>query len=291
MVLTFMLLYAASIVFTTLVGRGFIYDDDDAPEFESAKKLYGTLLRSFVSLFKLMNDDQSVVEPIIGTIGGQLLFYGFMCMSNWMMLAILTSVVSENMMSASRKIATEDTRLEEDLNRDSVKRRLMAVFKGLDTDNNGSLDEDEFYKMIQDDSLRSDLYDASGLEAEDLLDMFKCVSFLNKNGKRVLPYATFITCLNDAHKVCSQRSALHIMERLRAMEHRTEARLNKALVKLGVPEEELNELPSIDKNMREAQLEDQEEQETVKMLKVNTSRGSSKSPASRGSPQTNDDQE
>ncbi|CAE8626638.1 unnamed protein product, partial [Polarella glacialis] len=82
--LTFMLLYAASIVFTTLVGKGFIYEDYDAPE--SAKILYGSVFRTFLSLFKLMNDDQSMVEPIIGTVGGQLLFYGFMCMSNWMML-------------------------------------------------------------------------------------------------------------------------------------------------------------------------------------------------------------
>lgn len=38
-----------------------------------------------------MNDDQSVVTNIISTVGGQILFYTFMMLSNWMMLAILTS--------------------------------------------------------------------------------------------------------------------------------------------------------------------------------------------------------
>merc|ERR1719424_1669662 len=82
-VLTMLMLYACAIVFTHLVGK------------------------SLFSLFKLMNGDTNIVRSIDDTLGGKMLFVCFMILANWAILAILTSVVSENMISASTKI-TED---------------------------------------------------------------------------------------------------------------------------------------------------------------------------------------
>jgi hypothetical protein len=82
MVLTFLVLYAGAIVFTSLIGHGYIYShlSDVPPE---AELYFGTVPQSVFSLFKLMNGDTGVVEPITQDIKGRLLFACFMVLSNW----------------------------------------------------------------------------------------------------------------------------------------------------------------------------------------------------------------
>ena len=141
-VLAFLLLYSASLVFRCLVGEGYIYDHpDDMPE--EALELFGTVWRSFLALFKLMNDDQSVVAPIITTVTGQILFYMFMMLSNWMMLAILTSVISDNMMQASRAKDELDRQKEARETHKAAQKRLKVIFHRLDEDSDGSISEEE----------------------------------------------------------------------------------------------------------------------------------------------------
>merc|ERR1712232_673156 len=91
MTLTFLLLYGGAIVFTSLIGHGYIYSSKSEipPE---ANLYFGTVAQSSFSLFKLMNGDTSVVEPITKDMKGRLLFVAFMVISNWAVLAILTSV-------------------------------------------------------------------------------------------------------------------------------------------------------------------------------------------------------
>ena len=161
--------------FTSLVGQGYIYNDpDEMPE--EAVQYFGTVWRSFLALFKLMNDDQSVVAPIITTITGQILFYAFMMLSNWMMLAILTSVVSDNMMSASRVKEEEDRKktFEEDQQR--AKRRIQQIFRELDEDQNGSISEHEMVTLLSDPNLQAELCEASRLHPADLVEMLYCSS-------------------------------------------------------------------------------------------------------------------
>ena len=161
--------------FTSLVGQGYIYSSpDEIPE--EAVQNFGSVWRSFLALFKLMNDDQSVVAPIITTVTGQILFYSFMMLSNWMMLAILTSVVSDNMMSASRVKEEEDRRksLQEDQQR--ARRRITSIFHQLDEDQNGSISEQEMVQLLSDPNLQAELCEASRLDPADLVEMLYCTS-------------------------------------------------------------------------------------------------------------------
>ncbi|CAK9065489.1 unnamed protein product [Durusdinium trenchii] len=161
-ILTFILLYSASLVFTTLVGRGYIYEDpEDVPD--EAMLYFGTVWRSFLALFKLMNDDQSVVTQIITTIGGQILFYAFMMLSNWMMLAILTSVISDNMMTVSRTKEEEDRKRSMQDRAEMAKRRITQIFQRLDEDHSGSITEDEMRQLLSDLDLQAELCEAAGL--------------------------------------------------------------------------------------------------------------------------------
>ena len=165
----------AALRFTSLVGQGYIYDrPEDIPE--EAVQYFGSVWRSFLALFKLMNDDQSVVSPIITTVSGQILFYAFMMLSNWMMLAILTSVVSDNMMSASRVKEEEDrqTQLQEEHER--AKRRITKIFRQLDEDQNGLISEGEMLQLLSDQNLQAELCEAACLHPADLVEMLYCTS-------------------------------------------------------------------------------------------------------------------
>merc|ERR1712050_146357 len=99
------MLYSCSVVFTTLVGKGFVFGREPPV---AAKEHFGSTARSLFSLFKLMNGDVSVAAPICSYALGQVLFASFMIVSNWAILAILTSVVSNNMIMSSNRAFEED---------------------------------------------------------------------------------------------------------------------------------------------------------------------------------------
>merc|ERR1712232_272806 len=69
---------------------------------------FGTVPRALYSLFTIMTGEMEPAEAISGAVAGKLALVGFMVCSNWAILAILTSVVSDNMISSSRDIAEKE---------------------------------------------------------------------------------------------------------------------------------------------------------------------------------------
>lgn len=242
MVLTALFLYAASIVFTTLVGQGFIFNGHIPDE---ASEYYGSVLRTFLSLFKLMNDDQSMVAPIIDTMGGQLLFYAFMMLSNWIMLAVLTSVVSDHMMAASRQHDQAVEKEEASKRHASAEGRLISIFQQIDTDNTGTIDSEELEMLLADANLRAELSAASSLEIADLIELLHCVKYTRPDGKQVLLYRQFLHMLQDGSYVAKERSIYKVMELMRAFESRQDQKMNLALQALGVKSDQIAKLPSL----------------------------------------------
>ena len=264
--LTFLLLYSAALVFTTLVGEGYIYSDPgEIPQ--DAMQNFGSVWRSFLALFKLMNDDQSVVAPITTTVAGQILFYCFMMLSNWMMLAILTSVVSDNMMSASRVKEDEDRQKAAQEHQERARRRITKLFHQLDNNQDGSISESELVQILSDPNLRAELCEASGLRPADLVEMLFCTSYRSPTNERVILYRQFLTMLRDESEQASQRSIFKVLEGMRAMEFRMEKRINVALQRLNVPPDEMDELPSLNEELqRVRELEDSPERSLAKHL-------------------------
>merc|ERR1712232_728323 len=132
LVLTVIVLYAAAILFTTLVGKGYLYAGRKAPKL--AADTFGTVTQSLFSLFRVMNGDIDIVAPICDSITGRLLFMCFMVLSNWAILAILTSVVSDNMISSSVMHTMEEEALAKEEARAKRQRRLYTLFKEVDHD-------------------------------------------------------------------------------------------------------------------------------------------------------------
>lgn len=235
MVLTLLMLYACSIVFTNLVGKGLLTDSAVS---DSAFDFFGSVPKSLFSLFKLMNGDMSVVQPITGSVTGQLLFAGFMVVSNWAILAVLTAVVSENMISTSQSADQEDQ--EKHIAEENSKRmrRLTALFKEIDTDGGGTISSMEWQRMMEDSWLHRELCNATGLQRADLIDYFECLAKDPKQEERFkvrslygtdlhLDYKTFIEALNDQHTVADHKSMMHVTKFLRVLESSVKSEFDK----------------------------------------------------------------
>merc|ERR1719296_291118 len=122
-VLVFMMmtLYSAAILCTRLIGHG-----DILPE--SLSTLFGTMsswsLMKFVPLF----DEVPLLRPVF------VLFYIY---SAWALLAVMTGVVSENMISIRDQLMKEGEERDE-MRKTLITKFLLELFQEADVDNDGT---------------------------------------------------------------------------------------------------------------------------------------------------------
>merc|ERR1712032_348533 len=256
LILAFVVLYGLGIVFTTIIRQGAIFGGEAAPK--DALEEFGSVPASMFALFKLMNDDQSVADPFTDVAGGRLLFIIAMVTSNWALLAILTSVVSDNMISSSARSLQEELQIEELEEQQRNRTKLKILFGEIDHDKSGLIDEDEWQVMMDDPRTSSEITGLTGLESDDLFDLFDCLSDANHNKKagrwqesekRVLDYEELIAALKDERKVADKRSMLHLMAHvrsmdtfIRSMDKRTDERFHVLLQLSGAPSDQIAQL-------------------------------------------------
>merc|ERR1712007_116763 len=118
-----------------------------------------------------MGDPLMKTQPLT-----RLLFVLFMVVSNWMILATLTAVVSENMITVSRQQEKEEKTKHELSTKVLAQYRLKMLFEEMDTNHDRTIDELEFKDLMNTPVLRDELVDATGLCPEDLEDLFSFLS-------------------------------------------------------------------------------------------------------------------
>merc|ERR1712194_853565 len=110
-----------------------------------------------------MNGDIAVIDPICNNVAGQLMFASFMVVSNWAILAILTSVVSDNMIASSQR-AFESDEAQNNLKRIVKQRReLITLFEEIDKDGSGCITTPGWKGMMADTGLCYALCETTGL--------------------------------------------------------------------------------------------------------------------------------
>eukprot|EP00811_Abedinium_folium_P000353 NODE_10322_length_1360_cov_6.789943.p1 GENE.NODE_10322_length_1360_cov_6.789943~~NODE_10322_length_1360_cov_6.789943.p1 ORF type:complete len:324 (-),score=112.13 NODE_10322_length_1360_cov_6.789943:227-1198(-) len=222
MVLTVVLLYACAILFTSLVGHG-LMPGNDVPA--DARVLYRTVGQAIFNLFRVMNGDEGPFEPLFAKAPLRVLCIGFVILSNWAVLAILTAVVSENMISATEDHeAAEKTELETATQSES-KDRLTTLFKEIDKDGDGRLDEKEFNLLLRDKGLCNELCNASKLSVRDLTDLFLYLSKPGDDGVWTIVYRDFIDKLQVEGRDVSERSLFRLEKQMRILEQRIDQKL------------------------------------------------------------------
>jgi hypothetical protein len=215
MVLTALVLYACAVVFCTLVSQGVLYPKDDIPD--NAKAHFGSMGKSLFSLFDLMNGDTTVVYGITDKLAGQILFAAFMVISNWSILAILTSVVSDNMITASGRILDDEAAKSKAEKKRLNREKMLSAFKEIDADGGGTITNAEWQILWNDDGIRNVLQEATNLEAQDLMDLYVLVCKM-QHDENLLPYDDFVSVIEDDGKPMDRRSFLKLMARMENLE-------------------------------------------------------------------------
>jgi len=263
MVLTLLTLYAGAITWTSLVGKDMLpppmKGNESDEEIDSvlqaeAHKYFGSVPDSLFSLFKLMNGDTAVVSSVTHTVYGQLLFAGFMILSNWAVLAILTSVVSDNMISSSARAAEEEAQEKSARARQTRITRLNSIFHEVDKQNNDVINEEEWKDLLKNKQknkvLCADLCDVTGLNEKGLQEMFDCASHDEealspapsaRPGSRVLTYDAYMDALEEETATADKQSVRNVILHLHGLEgmlrhiHSEMAEMRHA-VNLGTPQ-------------------------------------------------------
>lgn len=216
-VLTLLTLYAGAIVFTNLVGKGMIYPSQQAPP--EALEVFGTMGASLFSLFEMMNGDTEVITPIKDILFGKFMFAGFMVVANWAVLAILTAVVSENMISTSARFSEEERMKKEHAEFKKSEDRLMDLFESGDPDRHGRISRQQWKAMLDDKTTRLELNEGTHLTKDDMVDIFDCLAIDDDDDDDMyIDYKDLIHSLKANATVADKRSVLHVMIRLRAMQ-------------------------------------------------------------------------
>lgn len=209
LLLTLLILYAGAIIFTTLIKQDFL-----TPATEAGQRSFGSVPGSLLSLFELMNGNISIVDPITQTIPGQLSFAVFMVLSNWAVLATLTSVVSESMMSHTARDAEEDAAKLKAAEHRVRGERLRDLFQSIASDSDGNVSEQEWCALWRDPVLSEEIVDASTLSPHLLQDMFRCMAHMDSEGKRLVRFDSLIEYLDDVPAPADNRSVMHMASRL-----------------------------------------------------------------------------
>lgn len=224
-VLAIMTLYGGAIIFTNLVGEGLIYNGGAAPD--AALAVFGTVSQSLFSLFELMNGDTSVIEPIKDMIIGRILFAGFMVISNWAILAILTAVVSDQMIAASNAYQEEASAEKSQQDERENHRRLQEIFEDSDRDKSGSISKSEWVMMLDDAGTMLELSEGTHLGKADLADLFDCLAVdtdVATGGK--IKYDDLIHSLKANSSLADKRAILHVMLKLKVMQDTIQTQLS-----------------------------------------------------------------
>jgi len=223
LVLTLVLLYASSILFTSLVGHGLMVGVTIPSQ---SRALFGSVLQSMFLLFRVMNGDQTPMEPLLHSAQLKVLFILFMVISNWMVLAILTAVVSENMLSATNDFMRAEKREDDQCAKAKSSQRLIALFKEVDKDGDGTIDEPEFHALLADKGLCDEFCDATGLCVRDLKDLFSFLSEEEGDGHWRIDYVHFVHKLQIESKDVCERSVFRLERQMRLIETRIDAKLD-----------------------------------------------------------------
>jgi len=237
-ILTFVVLYIFAIIFTTLVGQGMVFDKGAPPE---AQETFGSVEQSLYMLFKLMNDDQSVVM-FTNSVWVRLLFMLSMVVLNWVMLATLTSVVTDHMNSATSRADKEEEEKNNEIERQYKANRLMDLFEKMDMDGNGLVERKEFEAMLMKHYERNELMESTGLKGSDLAELFEYLSHDTAEHTKVINYEDFIEKLTAQGKTATEKAIYRLESQMRQAEQRNQQRFDNLITMLEVPSGERKRL-------------------------------------------------
>jgi voltage-gated sodium channel len=214
MLLTVMVLYAASLVAVKLLRDGLAYGEIGPPA--SVVENFGSMWDSMFALFQVMNGDASPLEDVFTSLPASKGFYMlFVVGCNWAILAILTAVVSDNMIKVTEEVSMEQE-YEIKVRLNNTRRKVFAeVFDHMDISSDGLVSEEEFHNVFKDQDKRMELCDALQMDPDEVVEIFDLMPRMKCGG---VDRDAFIYALErDAH-VVNMRCFMGLEQRLHKVE-------------------------------------------------------------------------
>jgi len=175
LVFLLMTLYATAILCSRLIGNsGFVSEDVEDPTLlhviitmfttveDSMFALFGTMSSWSLLKFAPMFPDMPWLKPT---------FVVFYVYSAWALLAVMTGVVSENMIAIREQMVKEDEAREE-MRRSMITTTLLELFQETDSDHSGTMSRQEFETMLASAELMRKIERNTRLKKQDLQDLF-----------------------------------------------------------------------------------------------------------------------
>merc|ERR1719235_159273 len=163
--------------------------------------LFGTMTSWSLLKFEPLFDPFPALQPLF------VLFYVF---SAWALLAIMTGVVSENLI-AIRDQMVQDNEAKEEKRKQNITNTLFDLFAKADADRSGSVSRAEFNAMLKDPTLMKLLMRNSNLRVQDLHDLF---DWLDHDGGGTITIDEFMNGFKWVNDPLSAKSIIKLQERL-----------------------------------------------------------------------------
>jgi len=221
LVLTAVFLYASALLCVRLLTHGLVFTGDAPHE---VKETFPNVLDSMYVLFTIMNGDSDNIEDVLTILPAmRWVFMLFTVFSNWAILAILTSVVTDNMVRAAKEHDEEKERQFREIQETETRDKLEGMFDEIDENKNKLLSESEFLSIMEDEQKVAILLQVTKLsKKDDLLDLFQVFStVIPDSTEPVIPRNDFVEGLmEDITKPVTERSVIRLEKRMASMEKR-----------------------------------------------------------------------
>jgi hypothetical protein len=177
-VLCFMLLliYAIAILCTRLIGHfdaSSLDDPQQQAEVEEVQAMFRDVRTSMFYLFETMSSWTLVpliplfqIAPIT-----RIFFVLFYIYAGWTLLAVMTGVVSFNMIALRAQITKEDDAREAE-KKEKAREMLLEIFDFSDNDRSGELDKEEFASLVTNKEIIETIQANTNIKVGDLEDLW-----------------------------------------------------------------------------------------------------------------------
>lgn len=185
---------------------------------DSMFTLFGTMsswsLLKFVPLF----GEMPLLKPAF------LVFYVY---SAWALLAVMTGVVSENMIAIREQMLKEDE-MREESRRSMVTKLLIELFQEADADKSGTVSKEEFEDMLSMPELVRKIEKNTHLKIKDLEELF---DWLDHDGTGTITIDEFMKGFKWVNEPLKAKSLVKLQERLNTDLKNLETNVSTALNK------------------------------------------------------------
>eukprot|EP00747_Dinoflagellata_sp_TGD_P208562 gnl/TRDRNA2_/TRDRNA2_82030_c0_seq1.p1 gnl/TRDRNA2_/TRDRNA2_82030_c0~~gnl/TRDRNA2_/TRDRNA2_82030_c0_seq1.p1 ORF type:complete len:623 (+),score=119.86 gnl/TRDRNA2_/TRDRNA2_82030_c0_seq1:119-1870(+) len=178
-----MFLYAAAIMLTHLVGKGEgVQERLSSDESVQMHEMFSSVGESMFILFEMMSCWSLMKFQALFTVmpAIRLCFVLFYILTAWALMAVMTGVVSEKMISVHQHLEKQDKMFEEH-RRYTAGELLVTMFEAADLDGSGDISREEFNKLLSNADQVKQLMEVSILDIQDFYDLFDWLDH-NKDG-------------------------------------------------------------------------------------------------------------